>query len=205
METNTCAIHGHAEVYGLGIRLGFYLQWFSVILASWLAPAEVHLIRHMNAALLLATFISVIALRDTMAVPESYITLMFLYGSTLYVLPKIVLRYLAHKFPGRAFPVYSTAPPRRKGFGFLWSMLVVAELFFSLWYMFSHVATLEDPSGGERCPHYGFLLAKMPLDNLNFFHTFQGILDFLMVGAVTLLTGPDLVAPLSRGVRFKYV
>jgi hypothetical protein len=35
-------------LYGLGIRVGFYLQWYSTILASWIAPSEVPSMRLSN-------------------------------------------------------------------------------------------------------------------------------------------------------------
>ncbi|KAI1763553.1 hypothetical protein GGR53DRAFT_467202 [Hypoxylon sp. FL1150] len=199
METTTCEINGHADVYGLGIRLGFYLQWFGVILASWIAPSEVHSIRHANAIFLAATLLSLIALRDALAVPESYVVLLFLFGSTLYAIPKVLLRYAVRCCgPRCALATYSTSPPRRKTFGFLWSVLVLAETFFLLWFTFTRVATLEEEG---RCVRYGFLFAKMRLHGEGFLHLFLGVLGFLMVSAFIGLMVPDLVAMQPRRVQ----
>lgn len=36
----SCNIIGNTDVYGIGIRLGLYLQWFGVLMATFLAPAQ---------------------------------------------------------------------------------------------------------------------------------------------------------------------
>ncbi|KAI9778730.1 MAG: hypothetical protein M1839_007961 [Geoglossum umbratile] len=36
----SCEILGDADVYGPGIRLGYYLQWVAVLFATWMAPDQ---------------------------------------------------------------------------------------------------------------------------------------------------------------------
>lgn len=36
-----CQIIGDPDVYGLGIRLNYYIQWVAVVFASWIAPDQV--------------------------------------------------------------------------------------------------------------------------------------------------------------------
>jgi hypothetical protein len=39
-EPGSCRIIGDPDVYGIGIRLCYYLQWVATILASWIAPEQ---------------------------------------------------------------------------------------------------------------------------------------------------------------------
>lgn len=41
--TNPCAISGQADIYGLGIRISLYLQWYTGILAYVYSRSEAHL------------------------------------------------------------------------------------------------------------------------------------------------------------------
>jgi hypothetical protein len=36
----SCKIYGDTDVYGPGIRLGYYLQWVAVLFATWMAPDQ---------------------------------------------------------------------------------------------------------------------------------------------------------------------
>jgi hypothetical protein len=44
-KPGSCQIEGDADVYGLGIRLGFYLQWAAVMLGTWIAQDQVEMAR----------------------------------------------------------------------------------------------------------------------------------------------------------------
>ncbi|KAI4867635.1 hypothetical protein F4820DRAFT_412900 [Hypoxylon rubiginosum] len=206
METTTaCGFDGHADVYGLGIRLGFYFQWYGAILASWIAPGEVRTLRHTNAVFLASTLLSLIALRQELSVPEAYVVQMFLFGSALYVVPKAGLRLLARNGGGGgprcSLPIYSTVAPRHKTFGFLWSALVVAELLFMLWFWLLRVPVFET----GRCAYgYGFLFARIPLTSFGF-HIFHGLLGFVMIGATGYLMIQDLAARPPRRLQVEYV
>ncbi|XXH02416.1 COP9 signalosome (CSN) subunit [Hypoxylon texense] len=219
MDTTTCHIDGHPDIYGLGIRLGFYLQWYGAILASWLAPGEVRPLRHTNAVFLAATLVSLIALRHTLSVPEAYIVQMFLFGSALYVVPKAGLRLLSWNTTaattttttgdGRAhwgLPVYAAAPPRRKTFGLLWSALVVASLLFALWFWLLRVPVLEPAAAtaAERrscgAYGYGFLFARVPLTSFGL-HLFHGFLGVFMIGATGYLMMQDIAAKRPRKLQ----
>ncbi|KAL9073481.1 MAG: hypothetical protein Q9161_002902 [Pseudevernia consocians] len=56
-----CAIDGNTDMYGIGIRIGFYLQWYGAIFASWLAPSEVETLRFTITIYIAATFVALIA------------------------------------------------------------------------------------------------------------------------------------------------
>jgi len=61
-DPRSCQIIGDTDVYGIGIRLGYYLQWVAVLFATVLAPAEAATARTasniVNLAVLINTFYS---------------------------------------------------------------------------------------------------------------------------------------------------
>ncbi|CAN9414488.1 unnamed protein product [Alternaria alternata] len=56
----TCEVSGTSDMYGLGIRVGFYLQWMSSPATAWIAPGETSSLRTANAFFISATFIGLI-------------------------------------------------------------------------------------------------------------------------------------------------
>lgn len=93
-----CKIEGNSDMYGLGIRLGFYFQWYGAILARWLAPSEVKgLAFSFNvfvAATFLALVISTLTDIDSLEPVETYIVLLLMFGAYLALVPIYVWRLL---------------------------------------------------------------------------------------------------------------
>ena len=57
---STCTFTGNTDMYGLGIRIGFYLQWFGTILALCVARGEVQGMRLSNSLFVASTFLALI-------------------------------------------------------------------------------------------------------------------------------------------------
>lgn len=78
-----CDFNGNADMYGLGIRLGYYLQWFGIILASPLAPDEVPNARFALALFISATFQALIIqiVRRNLYIVEIYVVLLLTFGA----------------------------------------------------------------------------------------------------------------------------
>ena len=78
----------NTDMYGLGIRIGFYLQWYAGDFASWLALSEVVELRLTNSvfitATLLALLIQVILDVSNLQVFEVYIILLLTFGYYLF-------------------------------------------------------------------------------------------------------------------------
>ncbi|TKA66540.1 hypothetical protein B0A49_10482 [Cryomyces minteri] len=86
-----CTFDGNSDMYGLGIRIGFYLQWYSGILASILAPSELPGLRFAKALFIAATFLALLILTIQnplgLQVAEVYIILLLTFGSYLFFVP----------------------------------------------------------------------------------------------------------------------
>ena len=68
-------------MYGLGIRIGFCLQWYAGDLASWLAPSEVYGTRLTKSIFIAATFLIQVILNVlNLQVVELYVILLLTFG-----------------------------------------------------------------------------------------------------------------------------
>lgn len=93
-----CKISGNNDMYGLGIRIGFYLQWYGAILARWIAPSEVKNLAFSLDIFVAATFLALINLTfndfNSLEPVETYIVLLLLFGAYLALVPIYVWRLL---------------------------------------------------------------------------------------------------------------
>jgi len=170
-------------MYGLGIRIGFYLQWYGTILASWLAPSEVPNLRLTNMLFITATLIALIIQRRTLSPPEIYIILLLFFGTTFYLLPVFLWRMVT-RFNKRWDPTrFPLAKPPMKVANLLSSLVIITVLSFMLWFWILKVPTLA----GEPCERYGFMFTAIQLNSLGFriFH--------LVICSVLLLVVPILL------------
>lgn len=178
-------------MYGLGIRIGFYLQWYAGDLASWLVPSEVNRIRLTISVLIAATFlallIQVILEVSSLQVVEIYIILLLAFGYFLFLVPLYVWRMLTgynpaldpFRFP-RVWPgqVHSV----------LNFVLLNAVVSCQLWFWFVRAPNLD----GQACHEYGFFFAKIRLDEkgfvvLNIVFSFLLLSSYAFVLSVTVL------------------
>lgn len=154
-------------MYGLGIRIGFYLQWYAGDLTSWLAPSEVNGIRLTVSVFIAATFlallIQVILDVSNLQVVEVYIILLLTFGYFLFFVPLYIWRLLTGYNP--AFDP-TRFPHVRPGkiYGPLNFLLLVAVASFQLWFWFARVPQLD----GQACQEYGFFFAKIRLNEKAF-------------------------------------
>lgn len=93
-----CKIDGKSDMYGLGIRLGFYFLWYGAILARLLAPSEIKSLTFSNDLFVAATFLSLIIQTASnvfnLEPVETYIVLLLMFGSYLALVPIYIWRLL---------------------------------------------------------------------------------------------------------------
>lgn len=162
-----CSFAGNTDFYGLGIRIGFYLLWFAVDLASWFAPSEVNGIRRTNSIFIAATFLALLIQVSLdvkkLQVVEVYIILLLTLGYYLFYVPLYTWRVLVgynpaldpfrfpHVWPGRVYNVLNF-------------LLLVAIASFQLWFWFARVPQLN----GQACQEYGFFFARIRMNKQGF-------------------------------------
>lgn len=152
-------------MYGLGIRIGFYLQWYGTILANWLAPEEVPGMRFSNTLFVSATFLALIiqTANDSLKPVEIYIILLLTFGGYLYFVPLYLWRLIIWGYPQLdpsryprvlAGPVYSV----------LNFALLVSVSAFQLWFWFAKV----NDAGSDGCEEFGFFFEQVDLKSKRF-------------------------------------
>lgn len=94
MAETPCYFNGNTAMYGLGIRIGYYLQWFSAIFADWKAPSEVNNLREANTLFTTATFLATViqVSRNALEIVEVYIVLVLIVGLSMRVFLKLAWR-----------------------------------------------------------------------------------------------------------------
>ncbi|KAL7952093.1 hypothetical protein V8C42DRAFT_357128 [Trichoderma barbatum] len=161
---NSCRRDGRPDMYGLGIRLGIYLQWFGEILVEFFDEADVSDIRLLGllltGAIVLALLVSIVD-QDVQAA-DIYITLQLAGGAYIFLIPVYIWRALTccdKKWDPRKWtreihmPVYSVST--------MTLMAVVSAL--QLWFFSTYM-----PTKGRQCEYYGFFFTKVRLDNAAF-------------------------------------
>jgi hypothetical protein len=87
----SCSLDGSSGMYGLGIRLSFYLQWYSSILALWLALSEIEGLRFTNSLFVASAFLALIISTSNDASGLQpvgiYVTLLLTFGYYLFLIP----------------------------------------------------------------------------------------------------------------------
>jgi hypothetical protein len=159
-----CTFEGNSDMYGLGIRLGYYLQWYGVILARWIAPSEVKGISFSIDIFVAATFLSLIILTannvESLQPVETYIVLLLMFGSYLALVPIYLWRLLTACDPywdPTRYPIVNTGALRAN----LSLLLLIGVLVFQYWFWFDRVPDLDN----YRCDQYGFLLSQVRLNS----------------------------------------
>ncbi|MCJ1369749.1 hypothetical protein MMC20_000961, partial [Loxospora ochrophaea] len=145
-----CSFDGDADMYGLGIRIGFYLQWYGSIAASWLARSEVRGMRIaynlFTAATLLALIITIATKNPVLRTAEIYIILLLTFGGYLFLVPTYLWRMAT-----RCNPLWDPSRYARvKGsfeFNILYLLLMLVASSFQLWFFLARVPQLD----GQLC------------------------------------------------------
>ncbi|KAF7922070.1 uncharacterized protein EAE98_008281 [Botrytis deweyae] len=171
-----CIIDGNSDIYGLGIRIGFYLQWYASILASAprgysgkVASDEVQGLMFSIVLFTVATFLALIIQTSTLQLPEVYIILLLVVGYHYYFIPKMFMALLSFiKQLLSKGEKDETGQKKHRG----WEFILLAGLFFcaiscfQLWFWGGH---FQDRNGkSNTCPSFGFGFIKIDLENTAF-------------------------------------
>ncbi|RFU79669.1 hypothetical protein TARUN_2536 [Trichoderma arundinaceum] len=157
----SCGHQGRPDMYGLGIRLGIYMQWVGEMLVQFLDEADVSDIRLLglllSGAIALALLVKIV---DQDAQPaDIYIMLQLAAGPFIFLMPIYIWRILTCCNPNWD-PLKWTSEISTPVYGVATTILLVVISALGLWFFTSYMSTQ-----GRRCEHYGFFFAKTRLDN----------------------------------------
>lgn len=161
-STGTCPVPGKSDMYGLGIRIAFYTQWYTLLLAEWIAPSEVPFLRLALTTFIAAEFLALIiqTSKNALQPVEVFMILLLVFGFYLWFVPLNVWRAITCWNP-RLDP--SRYPLVRPGnlYGLLSFLLLISVAAFEVWFWLGMVPGLD----GRTCKAYGFLFAQVQLND----------------------------------------
>ncbi|KAI0445111.1 hypothetical protein F4803DRAFT_509444 [Xylaria telfairii] len=194
-----CHLDGNADMYGLGIRLGFYLQWLARIVTDLLVVcspcdcsrssmlAEVEGGRFALQCFVIALFVAIVSQAGTSSatVVDLYISLLICVGDYFFFIPIYVWR-LATRFNPLLDPTRWLIAAPSAAYSLLDQLLVVASAAFQIWFWAWKVQN-DAPAD---CETFGFLFSKIPMRSLSF-RTVNIVIQTLVMGiAVTAIVLP---------------
>lgn len=169
-----CAIDGNPDLYGLGIRIGFYCQLIATCFANTFIPSETRGVQTINLWFQLGLFVSLIfqVTRGGFYAVESYLVVILLSG-----LFSTTFSYM--------FICFAIAGGHRKEmFSFAAVITIVVALFllsglyiYSAWFWWRGIDRMLVTS----CVTYGFFLSKVNM--FNWFRTLNKVFNIWMMFA----------------------
>ncbi|KAL8672328.1 MAG: hypothetical protein Q9168_003212 [Polycauliona sp. 1 TL-2023] len=171
-----CPHEGNPDFYGLGIRIGIYLQLTTAIVAKYFHPEAIPENLTANTTFLLALFAAVAtATRGFGIRPEEVVILLQLsFGSLLSVL--LILGGRRRTECSKPHDAVSEPPPIAS---YLRLMLSVAICAYAVWFWFSGKDEIKIPG----CDTYMFLLTKVSIfGGVGIFYQVQSAIILIPLG-----------------------
>ncbi|KAI5782824.1 hypothetical protein FPQ18DRAFT_127319 [Pyronema domesticum] len=175
-----CTFDGDQDMYGLGIRIGYYIQWVATVFGAYFTPKVVSSAFEANALFnigMLAGLVYSTIARNDMHVLEPIIVLGFSIGGAIVGLldPKNVHHPKDLKSLRRRL-VHLAAT----------GALYLPLLTYWVWFSFHGMDTLR--TEGDACVPYTFLLAKIDA-RAAWFRTFMKVTTVISIVAICALGG----------------
>lgn len=183
-----CQLRGRPDMYGLGIRIAVYTQWFGAVIMSHVDESYLPNIRILGILLSAAIVISLIiqAIGKTLQAADVYITLLLATGLYIPLVPVYFLRGLTLCHP-RWDPLRWSAEQPAPAVAICNFVLLLVVASVGVWYYTTFL-----PGARRGCMQYGFFFSRVSLGN-NAFIAFGAILYISMViictGAILRITG----------------
>ncbi|KAK1976995.1 hypothetical protein LZ30DRAFT_602274 [Colletotrichum cereale] len=165
----SCQVQGEPELYGLGIRVAFYIQWFGAIVAEYLEVADLPDMRLLGLLFSTAALVGLVVRLSAAAAAAAalqpadvYIVLLLATGIYISLVPLYIWK------AATCFGPYwdpfrwsrETPSPAFRGLNFA---LLLAATSLAIWYWCAFVP--ENPCSSEQ---YGFLFSRVSLGNKGF-------------------------------------
>jgi hypothetical protein len=81
LRSSICLFNGNLDLYGIGVRIGLYLQWIATLLVTLFDPAEEEIYRIINLIIQCALFLGLCAQTDQANVLDPVIVGFLMCGS----------------------------------------------------------------------------------------------------------------------------
>ncbi|UKZ67919.1 uncharacterized protein TrAtP1_009079 [Trichoderma atroviride] len=160
----SCGHQGRPDMYGLGIRLGIYIQWLGEILVEFFDDADVSDIRLLGLLLsggIILGLLVAIASQDVQPA-DVYIVLQLAAGCYIFLIPIYIWNTLSCCDP-KWDPLKWTGEIKMPVYGISNVILLTVISAIGIWFFVTDI-----PTQGRQCEQFGFFFAKIKLDNAAF-------------------------------------
>lgn len=169
-----CSVNGNPDFYGLGIRLGIYLQWSTLLLANYSLPEAIAANLETNTIFLLAIFVATIvatAQRSVQAA-EIVVILHLCFGFLSSILSIWGHRTITRKSKSTRFSLVGSS---------LRIALTTAICAYSVWFWFQGFEQTRSPT----CSTYTFIFTKLDIQEaVQIYFRFTSIIATLVYGVL---------------------
>ncbi|KAK4104591.1 hypothetical protein N658DRAFT_419349 [Parathielavia hyrcaniae] len=195
--TTLCAIAGSPDLYGLGIRLSFYLLWFSVLIGERCHERHAQVPRAVELVLAYAVFLglAMAASAGALFASEVYVALLLISTTVYLLVPRHTTDLVAWVRPD-----FGLGTQRgRFGFGaFTRSLFVLIVISLHFWFWGTgvnsvHVDRALREQGCRPPPQVGFAFGPVDMHSGGF----RAMNVLLMLA---LLTGGVIIGAMKAGV-----
>ncbi|EME41017.1 hypothetical protein DOTSEDRAFT_27599 [Dothistroma septosporum NZE10] len=193
INSSACAFAGDSDLYGLGLRLGSYIQWFSLVGAYHWAPRTVPNLTVGIGILQLAMLITLVWKTSTAN-----------DGDVLYNVGALVITIfgsgggLSAQANGILQSSTHIKMTRLSLIGY--DLLVLGFGVYNIWFWFKGISILSDPP----CTPYAFLFAKVDLHG--WFTTFSRVFSVVVLICTVLRLSAELASlPYAWSNRGKWL
>ncbi|KAL0930200.1 uncharacterized protein CTRU02_215020 [Colletotrichum truncatum] len=196
----SCEVLGRPELYGLGLRVAFYVQWFGAIVVEYLEIADLPDIRLIGLLFSAAAFLGLVIKISlaTLQPADVYIVFLLAMGSYLFLVPLYLWKALTCFNPyWNPFRWSKEEPsPAFKGLNFA-LLMGLATFGVYVWCSFM-------PENDCSSSQYGFFFSRVSLGNKGFIAFNAALcLIILLVCLVILLLMTGWKVPFWREKRKK--
>lgn len=199
LQSTSCDHPGNSDFYGLGIRLGIYLQIFSTMLCM-IDPESSDVLydaHDSNAILLLAIFIAVVKSTPTRSIELVDVVIM-LRLIWLIIVCGFSLAHLTEEYKraqkAKKLAAFITTP---SALGFR-ALVVGLVSIYNVWFWFRGVGYFQHDNP---CPTYVFFFAKLAANGgLQSFYKFTSVVIMLMPPSWLLAYAVFVLASVALGL-----
>lgn len=193
----TCPVEGHPEMYGLGIRIAFYIHWLGDILITHISEPNLPMIQISSLVLSVSISLALIiqCANEALEPAEVYIVLLLVSGMYFPQVPVYLLKLVSCCHPH--WNSKSWLDKRLKADWIKLALFVEAIVVagIGLWFWTTFIHGQDVP----RCSQYGFFFAAVNIYS-NPFSVFN-ILVYVGFILACVGLGLDVIGCLGRNWR----
>ena len=154
-RSTSCGFSGDTDTYGLGVRLGAYIQWLTSIFAYNLSESEAAAMRAVNSCFQLAMFIGLLYITfqkgADLYAAEAFVVFLLCIGGVCFSYKLSLNWKTSYRHWGRVKPSNVGALFR--------ILLALSTCTYGIWYVFKGLDWMTHTD----CSHSGFLFAQVDM------------------------------------------